>query len=81
MVWTEGNRETAVSYLSPMWIGSAVSRNRMRRMLREAFIKADAQVGQSIHLAILPRNTAVGAPLLELSQDLRDLISKVCSKK
>ena len=51
-------------------VGSAVVRNRIKRMIREAFRTRQAEVPPWLDIVVVARREAVGASSLEIGQEL-----------
>ena len=71
----------AVSYISPKSLGKAHTRNRARRLLREAFLLSETCVDKNIGIAIIARTSVLGMNPTQLSSEISKLISQMHSKK
>lgn len=71
----------AVSYISPKSLGKAHTRNRARRLLREAFVLSETCVDKNIGIAIIARTSVLGMNPTQLSSEISKLISQMHSKK
>jgi ribonuclease P protein component len=60
-------------------VGSAVRRNRLRRLYREAFRLSRAEMPSGLDLVLIPR-TSVEPALTELRQSLVKLVKQVARK-
>jgi ribonuclease P protein component len=60
-------------------VGSAVRRNRLRRLYREAFRLSRAEMPSGLDLVLIPR-TSVEPALTELRQSLIKLVKQVARK-
>lgn len=82
MVYLEGLESGgAVSYISPKSLGKAHTRNRARRLLREAFVLSETCVDKNIGIAIIARAPALGMCPVQLSSEIARLVLQIQSKK
>lgn len=66
-----------VSCLSPKSIGSAVARNRARRLLREALIRSEVCLSQGIQMAIIGKAVLLSTQLDEIAKDLSRVVLSI----
>jgi ribonuclease P protein component len=65
----------------PRRVGSAVTRNRVRRRLREIFRQSRALFGaRAARVVINARPTAAEAPFAELAEDYRGAVTRALSR-
>ncbi|MDQ4126560.1 MAG: ribonuclease P protein component [Actinomycetota bacterium] len=58
-------------------VGNAVTRNAVRRRLREVFYSAISRIPDSLDLVVSARPPAAGATLDELSQEFLKVLGKI----
>ena len=65
----------------PRRVGTAVTRNRVRRRIREVFRRSRALFGDTApHLVVNVRPSAAAADFSELSQDYREAVTRGLSR-
>jgi ribonuclease P protein component len=69
-----GSRRLGVSV--PKRLGTAVVRNRVRRLFQEAYRACGPQLSQGFDLVVIPRLGATGMTYDEILRALRDLLSR-----
>lgn len=62
-------------------LGSAVARNRARRLLREVFRRHQHELAQPVDLVLIARQSIVGKGLAEVERDFLNALqkAKLCS--
>lgn len=71
------SQDTAeVAFLTPKRIGSAVTRNKLRRRLREIYRRTPALDASAVYLVWIARPVAVELPFDELREGMRALLRK-----
>ena len=69
-------RTTRAGYASPRSIGGAVARNRVRRLMREAWRAVQGSVREGFDVMIVGRPEVRGASLDEVATDLERLLEE-----
>lgn len=78
LYWLETRQETfRVGFSVSKKVGNAVVRNRLKRLLRECFLRYERNLeGLHVDFVVICRPPAAEASLVELDKDLRRLLHK-----